>query len=284
MPDQTFMPAIAAALDGLSFSEAFRQCVLDDPEVVAAGKLAVSSKDYDQGDVFKTGEVPNLVGYRWPLNLTATTLVNAFGYTPMLILGTGYEPPKPLPHASLSAAAAVLADRWGVLIGFLRRGEVVAVDMGDRKLGKGAWHRTGAVVDVQNGDLFDADNDQPLHRGLMLCRADKLPAVEAPPIRSIVPKRGDQATVNVISMALGHRSAGRPVIARSRGPKPKQGPRVQAEMLAALREGQLTADQLDEMAEEALAATYNASRDTCRKARGRALSEFKSRQIATIDK
>jgi len=188
LPDQienTVTPATAAALDGLSFSEAFQQVVLGDPEVAAAGKLAVSSKDYYCGEVFKTGEAPSL-GYRWPLNLTDATLVDAFGYVPIMIIG-GYEPPKPPPHPSLLAAAKLLADRWGLLIGILRRGEVVAVDMDDRKLGKGAWRRVGATVDVQNGDLFDDDSNKvPLYRGLMLCRAEL--AIEAQPITSIAPK------------------------------------------------------------------------------------------------
>jgi hypothetical protein len=45
-------------------------------------------------------------------------------------------------------------------------------------------------------------------------------------------------------------------------------------MLSDLRSGQLAKEALDTMYEEAMKARYDASRDTCRKARRAALSEF----------
>jgi len=93
---------------------------------------------------------------------------------------------------------------------------------------------------------------------------------------------------NVIRMERSHTPSGRSTAVtrktRKRGPKAEVGPRVKAAMLADLRGGKLTIDQLDGMVEEAMAARYKASRDVCRKARELALSEFKLRQIATIDK
>jgi hypothetical protein len=54
------------------------------------------------------------------------------------------------------------------LVDFLVRGEVVAADMDGNELGKSAWRRPNATIDIQSGDLFDGDNDEPLRRGLML--------------------------------------------------------------------------------------------------------------------
>jgi hypothetical protein len=67
---------------------------------------------------------------------------------------------------------------------------------------------------------------------------------------------------------------------KKRGPKGEVTARVCSEMLRDLENG----IDLDNETEETLAAQYRASRDTCRKARCSAKSEFKSRQIATADK
>jgi hypothetical protein len=68
-----------------------------------------------------------------------------------------------------------------------------------------------------------------------------------------------------------------------RGPRPTKRDAMVAAMLADLSEGRLTAVQLERMTEEAL-TTYGGSRDTGRKARDLALSQFQQRQKPTIDK
>jgi hypothetical protein len=55
-------------------------------------------------------------------------------------------------------------------------------------------------------------------------------------------------------------------------------------MLADLRSSKLSKADLSDMKEEAMAEQYGASRETCRKARDKALSEIDLRQIATNDK
>jgi hypothetical protein len=76
----------------------------------------------------------------------------------------------------------------------------------------------------------------------------------------------------------------KPAPARRRGPKPRVRTRVIKDMLDDLQTGRLTAEQLQNEGEDAMVAGYNASRDTCRKARQIALSEFRKRQTPTIDK
>lgn len=61
---------------------------------------------------------------------------------------------------------------------------------------------------------------------------------------------------------------------RKRGPKPKKTTLIANQMLAQLRIGAVAKESLQSTTEEALAAEYNASRDTCRKARKQALSLF----------
>jgi hypothetical protein len=68
--------------------------------------------------------------------------------------------------------------------------------------------------------------------------------------------------------------------------------RIKAAIVKALEEGRETPDTLDKISEEALRTQYGvkpgidnlASRDTCRKAKKEALSEFVARQGPTIDK
>lgn len=72
-------------------------------------------------------------------------------------------------------------------------------------------------------------------------------------------------------------------VARRRGQRPDLRNRVKEAMLADLRAGKFTAADFKEMTEEAMKAQYEASRDTCRKARDEALPKFNSRQTATID-
>jgi hypothetical protein len=61
--------------------------------------------------------------------------------------------------------------------------------------------------------------------------------------------------------------------ARKRGRRPEVSKNVKNLMREELQKGKLTAPELDKMTEEAMAARYQASRDTCRKARKAVLSE-----------
>jgi hypothetical protein len=61
--------------------------------------------------------------------------------------------------------------------------------------------------------------------------------------------------------------------ARKRGRKPDVGNRIRDAMRKDLLENRHTVQQLKDMKEEEMAATYGGSRDTCRNARRAILSE-----------
>jgi len=63
------------------------------------------------------------------------------------------------------------------------------------------------------------------------------------------------------------------LVSRRRGPKPKFLNRVKEEMRRELRSAALTKEELGELTEEGLKVRYQASRDTCRKAKREVLSE-----------
>jgi hypothetical protein len=63
---------------------------------------------------------------------------------------------------------------------------------------------------------------------------------------------------------------------RQRGPKPEQRERVEKAMWAGLSRGDFTRETLEREKEVVLEKRYEASRDTCRKARNTVLSELKS--------
>jgi hypothetical protein len=72
---------------------------------------------------------------------------------------------------------------------------------------------------------------------------------------------------------------------RQSGPKPKRFQEAKKRMMSDLLEGRRTVADLEGMLEKSLAEAYGGfSRDTARKARGAAVSEFNSRQIPTNDK
>jgi hypothetical protein len=71
---------------------------------------------------------------------------------------------------------------------------------------------------------------------------------------------------------------------RKRGRKPEVRDQVIAAMLADLRSGALTAEDLEAASETWLESQYKHSRDTCRRALDVALSEFRKQPFPTIDK
>jgi hypothetical protein len=162
------VPSSATSLAGLTFKEAFQRFVLEDPTVTVAGERAINQKLLTR-EALKSGEWPQL-GHRWPLDLTADRLVQEYCYIPLRILdmhGRSADPPAP---ASIRALAEVLAGRWQSFIGILSRGDLVAIDIDEKILGRGGWGRPNSTVDVQSGDLFDGDSgdERPFRRGLML--------------------------------------------------------------------------------------------------------------------
>jgi hypothetical protein len=120
------------------------------------------------------------------------------------------------------------------------------------------------------------------------------PAAEPPPrssgeslaTRSSYPRvTGDARPEATPSLASGNSSVA--VAARRRGAPATKFNATRNAMLKDIRQGTLTAAQLERMLEKILENRYGVSRDTARKARNAALSELtvpNPRQISTIDK
>jgi hypothetical protein len=66
-----------------------------------------------------------------------------------------------------------------------------------------------------------------------------------------------------------------PKSTRKRGPKSSIKERVKSRMVADIAEGRITPVRLNELPEKEMAGRYDASRDTCRKARDEVLKEIK---------
>jgi hypothetical protein len=106
------------------------------------------------------------------------------------------------------------------------------------------------------------------------------PFVPSEPIPLVVPKAedgdGDSASTHPMAKTLRQQ--------KRRGRRPKVRERIEAQMRAEVKSGKLTSENLNEMTEEALAVTYNGSRDSVRKARTNVLSELNFQQIPTRNK
>jgi hypothetical protein len=100
-------------------------------------------------------------------------------------------------------------------------------------------------------------------------RRSLIPVELAQHIESPVPEPSSQAAAPGDEASTGSVSRKAPT-ARSRGPRPRQLPRIVNEMRAS---DQLS--RLHAMTEEEMAASFNASRDTCRRARNEVLSVSK---------
>ena len=145
---------ISTSLAGCSLAEAFRSCVLDDPEVVAKGKRVIRREGHQA--VFHDGQFPGLyVDYKWPIDLTVGDC--AFGFVRPFVIWLD----RPLPKAPpvIKDAAAVLVDRWNALVRLLVRGTLAARGTFASTGIVGVidplqWRRHGLWVDVKNGDLL----------------------------------------------------------------------------------------------------------------------------------
>jgi hypothetical protein len=179
----------AADLDGLTIGEAFQTFVIKDPEVQAM-RGAVVAEDSIHREVFDEGRKPGLWGrFHWPVDVTADTLISAFGYTRILAVGD-YSRDLP-PSPAVQRAAAVIGDRCGIFFGLLRQGAAVAtgtyvVTGIDGPLNKAVWSRKGASVDIETSDFIDdvTGKDAVRWSGLVLSAVAQ-PAVSVPAITSV---------------------------------------------------------------------------------------------------
>lgn len=161
-----------------------------------------------------------------------------------------------------------VATAWKMLSSKLLAGEVVArrdALQEDFIIGKIEWRNAG----------FDANEERPVFELNLNIFGEALgPAkredvsVRRKDIDAIWPstKPDDEG----LNSAADAENASAVTGKGRRGPVPEKRERVKAEMLADLQANKAVAA----MKEEEMAATYQASRDTCRNARREALSEF----------
>ncbi|ARP98243.1 hypothetical protein [Pseudorhodoplanes sinuspersici] len=155
---------------GLTLAEAFRKCVLEDPEVVACGER-VTSAGTDRA-VFQEGQYPGpFVDFKWPLDQSAEDL--GFEFVRQIVFWAGE--PSPKPTVSMVAAANALADRWAALRRLLSSGSIIAhgtfSSTGvEQPISPRQWSRSSMSFDVKNSDLFEgaSRNVEPRWTGIFL--------------------------------------------------------------------------------------------------------------------
>lgn len=153
-------------LDAVPIVEACRRFVFEDPQLTTLRKRAVA-----------IGGQPQSFGYHWePYGMVWPT---NFGDISAWHFGPGYlrrfdEPEK---FMRTRAADYILGERFARLIGYLRRGELIAE--GVTKNGftsdvpKSIWHRERTHLDLRNGDILELlaranDHTEALSRPLYL--------------------------------------------------------------------------------------------------------------------
>jgi hypothetical protein len=150
-------PDIAACLNGLSLTEAFRKFVLEDPEIFALGKTIVE-REREHAEVFSDGQYPGpYIAYVWPLDISAGDLAFQFVRPIMFVI-----PGPPLPEASelIQRVSKALVDKLQSLRRMFINGDIVAYGTFVRTGSFGAinrlqWARRGLSIDVQSGDLHE---------------------------------------------------------------------------------------------------------------------------------
>jgi hypothetical protein len=162
--DHTFRPRSDAPsrLFGLSLSDAFRQFVLEDPEISALGKMIVE-EDGRHVEVFSKGQYPGpYVDFGWPLDVSASDLVFQF-VRPVVFFVPG--PPLPEGSEAVHRVSSLLAAKLRSLRRMLINGLVVAhgtfVNTGMfGPINRLQWARSGLLIDVKSGDLLQEINNR----------------------------------------------------------------------------------------------------------------------------
>jgi len=195
-------------------------------------------------------------------------------------LGYLYRGCRPSMPAEILIACRNAALRFGAILKPLRMGQVVA--HGHTRNGNTEpiqhpiWSHRDYFLNKRTGDVFKLDRDR-VAAG----------AIDMDPIWSgvVLEAASDAKPAAALGAHAGATNSSKDVAGETRrGVKPHKRNRVRDTMIRDVVEGRLTVDQLAAMFEKNMASQYGASRDTCRKARGEALSELQSRQMATNDK
>jgi hypothetical protein len=158
-------PEAPMLLDGFGLGEAFRRYIIEDPEVIALGKL-VGTQGGNRA-VFEEGNASGRPygSFHWSLGLSAKDLAWEF-VRPIIFFVSS---PLPEPSPEISKASIVLADRCQALQRLLVTGRIGAIgtfaQTGEtRPIDRMQWQRAGISVEIRNSDLCEMENHRPAVR------------------------------------------------------------------------------------------------------------------------
>lgn len=200
--------------------------------------------------------------YKWPVVLNGNELAEILSSEDDTDASVWRHPYKNL----IRNATSVLADRHKMFFDLLREGDLVAegiyAETGrESALSPKEWDRPDHYLDIRKSDLFSKMGEGfhavwdslTLQRRNRQVREARSAAAPSPPASA-----SDEKTV----------------ACRKSGPKQTVRPRIEEAMRLDIKEGRRTPKSLEAMLEKEMEAQYGASRDTCRKARRKVLSEF----------
>jgi hypothetical protein len=212
--------------------------------------------------------------HKWPVVFNAEELVQALSSEDDTNTGYWRHPFKHL----IRDAVCVLADSHQRFFDQLRRGEIVAEGTfkntgQESPIPDKQWSREDRWLDVQNSDLFDKKGEV----GNVMWESVKLRLSHQEAIA------GTSSTASTTGQPTGasppalSEAGDRPALNApfgKRGPRTRVALRIEEAMKRDINEGRQTPESLAKMLEKRMEATYRASRDTCRKARKKVLSEI----------
>jgi hypothetical protein len=299
----------APDLDGSMVGEAFLNCVIRDPKVQATGAWLCLERPVFR-EVFTEGMFPNNVrraerssqtvqgswnplaepavrewDHTWPVVLDATKLIE--------ILSTEYDVNANYAHdpteGPIYHAATALADRHQAFFDLLRSRLLVAEgtfkDTGQElSIPTTQWLRRDRRLDVRNSDVLNNEGEAAEAKWESVTL--RLPYLEVTAGNSSKAANVTfplPTSASPLSRSAEDDASGlSPPLKRVRNAMVAS--RVEEAMKRDISEGRQTPGSLTNMLEKHMEAQYRASRDTCRKARKKVLSEIVARQIATNDK
>ncbi|MGA2999999.1 hypothetical protein [Bradyrhizobium sp.] len=178
-------------LNGRGLGEAFRQFVIDDPEVA----LLIDRSGLR--DRFAEGLCPlSLSSFHWPLEVTARNFEFRLNGSGILVLGQ----PECSPTPTVSKLAQALADRIGALRILLASGKVQAfgmrADFVESFVPARLWTRKNLYIEVANGDLCERDekgNISPIWSSIELRLASAEPAQHQGAVKMVAAPSGKRS-------------------------------------------------------------------------------------------
>jgi hypothetical protein len=266
--------------------DAFIQFVIRDPKVLACvAWLSLEFANFRR--LLSNGEFPSPLtisrfgaplifeGVKWPVNLDRDKLHNEIHR--VALGGEWWNRPLAPPDERnpLFHTAQAIADQHKAFFDLLSGDELTAEGTSEatfsiKKIQNDQWSRPDRYLDVKLGDLLLVEDSRSLRK---ICTGIKLRLNGTKSEEGAAAVAARKAKPDASVKLHPH------VESRSkRGPRPVTRERIAQQMLAELRAGKTTADQLGNMSGPALERVYKAHRDTCKHARVCALAEFQSRQ------